>query len=188
MNCPPKVGHNFWGVFMKYSYEEKLSAVHQVVLGHHGVKTVARALGFHHEHLRRLVKLYEAYGAEGLRIRHGSYSLEFKLSVLDYMYKNHLSLKQAAVKFGIPSEGTLHHWSRLYTQEGVLGLSPKKRGRKKMKSPKEKKPKKPLTVEEQLRRENELLRAENALLKKVKALVKEQDARLPVGGPKPSKD
>jgi len=57
-----------------------------------------------------------------------------------------------------------------------------------MKSPKEKKPKKPLTVEEQLRRENELLRAENALLKKVKALVKEQDARLPVGGPKPSKD
>ena len=71
---------------MKYSYDEKLRLVLKVVSEYFGVTRVAKEHGMHHEHLRRWVKRYEAYGEDGLRMKPGSYSPEFKLSAVRYMY------------------------------------------------------------------------------------------------------
>jgi len=171
---------------MKYSYEEKLRLVLLVVCEQESVKQLAKSEGMHHEQLRRWIARYNAYGSDGLRSHRFRYSVDFKLSVLRYMHENHLSLKDTAVKFMIPAESTILKWDRLYTQEGLLGLSRDNRGRKKMKT-EPKRPKKALTVEEELRRDNELLKAENAYLKKLRALVEERIARESGSGHKPSK-
>lgn len=60
--------------------------------------------------VQRCMARYKQFGVEGLLIKHGTYSGEFKLSMIKYMHDNHLSLFQTAVKFGIPSDATLGKW------------------------------------------------------------------------------
>lgn len=40
-------------------------------------------------------------------MKHGSYTGTFKISVVEYMHDNHLSLSQTAIKFGIPQDNTV---------------------------------------------------------------------------------
>ncbi len=168
----------FGGAFFmaKYSYEEKLEAVQRVSEGM-SYAASAHILGTHKEHVRRWYQRYERFGPEGLIMTHGSYSGEFKLSVIEYMHKYHLSTKQAAVQFGIPTDVTVGKWERIYYEEGPQGLYRDKRGRKsKMSS---EKPKKKLSkqTEEDLIAEVQRLRMENEYLKKLNALVQERIAR-----------
>lgn len=67
----------------------------------------------------------------GLKLRHGSYSAEFKLSVLKHMHQNHLSLLETAVHFGIPGPFVIRQWERLYQNQGAEGLrrKPQRRSR-----------------------------------------------------------
>ena len=170
----------FGGAFFmaKYSYEEKLEAVLRVVEGGMSIKNSAKILGTAHEHVRRWVMRYEQFGPEGLIVKHGSYSGSFKVSVIEYMHKNHLSLSQAAVKFGIPSDATLGKWERIYYEEGPQGLYQDNRGRKsKMSSYKPKKKKLKKETEEDLIAEVQRLRMENEYLKKLHALVQERIAQ-----------
>ena len=104
------------------------------------------------------------------------------------MRKNHLSLLETAVKFGIARDWTVNQWNRIYTAEGVAGLYRDNRGRKKMKPTKPGKAQRPVRAEEQLLRENELQRAEVAYLKKLRALVEERIARESGKDVKPSKE
>lgn len=173
------------GCFMKYSYEEKLEAVRQVLDTGCSCRMVARQIGSEQKHIRRWVALYQAHGEAGLRIKRGSYSGDFKLSVIEYMYKYHLSLFETAVKFGIPGDSTVLQWDRIYREEGSPGLYRDNRG-------KMKKPKKPKTMitnsEKDIHKELEYLRAENAYLKKLRVLVEERIARESGKEHKPSKD
>jgi transposase len=75
------------------------------------------------------------------------------------------------VRFRIPDKGTLKKWVKIYDQEGAEGLSKENRGRQKFMP---RKPKKPMTREEQLLDELADLKAENAYLKKLHALVQSE--------------
>ena len=61
MNCTPKVGHNFLGLFMsgrrKYSYSQRLNAVFEIIEQHQSFRAVARSLETSHKHIRRWVAL-----------------------------------------------------------------------------------------------------------------------------------
>lgn len=174
---------------MKYSYEQKLSCVLRIVESYDSLAEVSREIGTHPEHLRRWVNLYEAYGEEGLRLKHGSYRGDFKLSVLTYKREKGLSLRETAVRFGIPNESIILSWERTYESEGASGLYRNNRGKMKKAKPEQpKKPPRPLTVEEQLRLKVEFLEAEVAYLKKLRALVEERVLRESGSAPKPSKD
>ena len=175
---------------MQYSFAEKLEAVLLVLCGGYAARAAARMIGSDQKHIRRWVGLYQSHGEEGLRHRFHAYSVEFKLSVLEYMRQNHLSLFATAVHFGIPQDSTILHWERLYRTQGIEGLTPKPRGRPPMNrdKPKAIKAKEPTTEHEQLLVENERLRAENAYLKKLRALVEERIARESGSEPRPSKD
>ena len=162
----------------KYSYEEKLEAVLRVVEGGMSVRTSAKILGTAQEHVRRWVMRYEQFGPEGLIIKHGSYGGAFKVSVIEYMHKNHLSLSQTAAKFGIPSDSTVGKWERIYYEKGPQGLYQDNRGRKpKMSLDKPRKKKLSKETEEDLIAEVQRLRMENEYLKKLQALVQERIAR-----------
>jgi transposase len=65
----------------------------------------------------------------------------------------------------------LKRWVKIYDQEGSEGLSRENRGRSKSMA---RKPKKPMTREEQLLDELADLKAENAYLKKLHALVQSE--------------
>jgi transposase len=162
----------------KFSYEEKLEAVLRVVNDHMSCKASARILGATNELIRQWVMRYNQFGTEGLLLKHGSYSGEFKVSVIEYMHANQLSMVETAIKFGIPSDSTVRKWARIYYEEGSQGLFKDNRGRKpKMNFKKNTKKSIDKQTEEDLIAEVQRLRMENAYLKKLQALVQERIAR-----------
>ncbi len=170
---------------MKYTKAEKHRAVLSVVESGLSVYDVAKTLGASHGLIQHWVGLYHHHGLSGLSMKAGSYSGEYKLSVLTYMQENHLSLRQTAAKFGIPAKSTVERWFDIYSKEGAAGLCRNDRG--KMKKPKPPKIPQDATSNDALLKELEYLRAENAYLKKLRALVEERIARESGKEPKPSK-
>ncbi len=161
----------------KYSYEEKLEAVLRVIDDGMSMYDSAKILGTGHEHVRRWVMRYEQFGPEGLLLKHGSYDGDFKISVVEYMHKHHLSISQTAVIFGIPTDNTVGRWERIYYEEGPAALRRENRGRSKKMKPKKPKNMNNIQQEEDLIAEVQRLRMENEYLKKLQALVLERIAR-----------
>ncbi len=161
----------------KYSYEEKLAAVELVVVDDFSTHEAAKISGIPRTPILRWVDRYKQFGPEGLLTKRRTYDGTFKISVIEYMHENHLSLCQTAVKFGIPTEVTVGKWERIYYEEGPHGLFRDNRGKKsKMNSDKPKRKIKKET-EEDLVAEVQRLRMENEYLKKLQALVQERIAR-----------
>lgn len=161
-----------------------MKAVMDMTEKHISHRTVAKMLECNHEVVRRWLKRYEQFGVEGLILKHGTYTGEFKQHVVEYMHEKHLSISETAVVFGIPSDTTLGKWVRIFYEEGPQALHRDNRGRKKsMTTDKVKKEKLNNKAElneeteEDLIAENQRLRMENAYLKKLNALVQERIAR-----------
>lgn len=116
--------------FMKYNYEIRLKAVKLVLEGGLSVREAGCHLGCGRSQVHLWVTLFERHGLTGLKLRHGSYSAEFKLSVLKHMHQNHLSLLETAVHFGIPGPFVIRQWERLYQNQGAEGLRRKPQRRR----------------------------------------------------------
>lgn len=161
----------------KYNYEFKLRCVEEVLKKHRSACSVATANGFDESNLRKWIGFYKRYGCEGLLPRNKqNYSVDFKVKVLHAIDHEFLSLKEACVKFNIPSDSVLIQWQRAYARDGSAGLVNKPRGRPAMNFKRaKKKSDKPLTREEELLKEIESLQAENALLKKFNALIQAKE-------------
>lgn len=160
----------------KYDEQFKLKVVKQYLAGQAGFKRVAQQHGLNHAMVRRWVSVYRLHGKKALRKKSTHYSAQFKLSVLQHMWRNKLSFNQTAAVFDIRSWANVGIWERQYHGGGLDALAPRPRGRvKKMpQSP----PSKPVELtpddqrtREQLLKENEYLRAELAYLKKLDALI-----------------
>ena len=140
----------------------------------------------------RLKCLWLQYQKEGISVLHRKpytqTSSVLKQQIVLDIEKNHLTLVQASLKYGV-SVARLEALLKIAREQGIDALLiTKKRGRPPgMGRPRKKKPEE-MTELERLREENEYLRTENALLKKVKALVEEREARLREIGQKPSKN
>lgn len=162
----------------KYSYEQKLNVVMGFLEKGLSHKASASLIGACKGDAQRWGKLYQEHGAEGLKSKRGTYDGHFKVSVIEYMHTNHLSVRETAAKFGIPGHMTVCQWECIYYEEGGDALFRDNRGKKKMGT--ERKPKKPVLdekVEEDLIAENQRLRMENAYLKKLSALVQDRIQR-----------
>lgn len=170
----------------KYDEDFKKSVVLDYLADGGGCKALATKYGVHHSQIRRWVESYRHNGDSGLIKKFSHYSAEFKLQVLERMWREELSFNQTIHLFNLRGGvGVVSSWQRKYYESGITGLIPKPRGRpKKMKLPTSPKssnvqPTEAKTLEE-LQRENEYLRAEVAYLKKLDALVraKQQTAQI----------
>lgn len=157
----------------KYDLAFKLAVVKAYLNGEGGYKALATRFDIADKStVRKWIKNYEIFGESGLvqSISRKSYSVQFKLDVLQYKLKTDESYLNVAIKFGINEPSVIANWLRAWQQNGTDGLS-KSKGRPTMsnKPKNQNKKDKKLTREQELERENELLRVENAYLKKLRA-------------------
>ena len=169
----------------KHNEQFKLSLVEQYLTVVEGLNSISKEHGIHHSMLKRWVQLYQVHGLTGLTKKHTHYNAEFRMKVLDHMYKHSLSYSKVAAVFNIRSVGCIGQWERCYHSGGIDALTPRSRGRPKTMSPSQD-PQAPLSVTEDLHSSEDLrsredlqaevnyLRMEVAYLKKLQALVQAQ--------------
>ena len=161
----------------KYDEIFKRSVVQDYLAGGGGYKGLASKYGVTSGQIRNWVGFYRLNGDKGLTKKFSHYSAEFKLHILEYMWREELSFTQTIHLFDLRGGGgVVSAWQRKYHEGGITALAPKPRGRpKQMKSLEPLKPiEKPTEAKtlQELQRENEYLRAEVAYLKKLDALVR----------------
>ena len=162
----------------KYSYEQRMKVVLEVIEKHLSYEAAGKQSGCGKTQVYRWVKRNERFGSDGLSLKHGTYTGDFKQHVIEYMHENHLSISETSVLFGIPTDSTVGKWEHIYYEEGPTAFYRNDLGRKismPFDKPKKQKPKN--EQEKALLAEIEQLRMENAYLKKLNALVQERIAR-----------
>lgn len=161
----------------KYDEQFKLKVVLDYLSERGGSRTVGFIHGVDASTVRKWVASYRIHGSMGLRRKGASYDVAFKLSVLERMRRDALSVRQTAALFDIRCAQHIVKWARQYDSGGLDALTAR-RGRPTTMTTKPPKPVDQPTEDErtlaQLRRENEYLRAENAYLKKLDALIQQK--------------
>jgi transposase len=169
----------------KYSEQFKLAVVKEYLSdSSDGYIAVARRHELtSHSIVQRWVRAYQHHGEAGLRRKSSTYTAEFKLSVLQHMWDNHLSVTQAAAKFDIRHHAMVGMWERAYRDGGVEALASRPRGRPKSMAttvPKsDSSPDDDQRSREELLAEVNQLRMELAYLKKLEALVQARPKQAP---------
>lgn len=126
--------------------------------------------------IRKWIAQYEEHGAAGLSTTHGTYTGEFKVSVVEYMHTTGVSIRSAAAHFNVPSPQTVSSWERIYYEQGKDALYEERRGRaNKLGTKRPRKPKADTEANEDLLAEIQRLRMENEYLKKLNALIQERE-------------
>jgi len=174
----------------KYSSAFKLEVVAYYGDGEHSYREVGLRFGLDYSMVRRWVASHAAHGVAGLARKHSHYDAQFRLSVLERIWKDGLSRRQAAALFDIRSVGCLSVWERQYERGVIEALAPRRKGRPpRMKTPEP--PPEPndpsadsAKSREELLAELAYLRMENAYLKKLEALTQ---GRRALSGRKPSR-
>ena len=172
----------------KHDYEALLKYMRMLEDGY-SINHICKMFGINHERLESRWLLYQQQGISALcRNKNIQASGELKQQVVLDLEKNHLTLVQASLKYGV-STGRLSVWLKVFREQGIDALLiTKKRGRPPgMGRPRKKKPEE-MSELELLRVRVRQLEIENALLKKVKALVEERKARLRAIGQEQSKN
>ena len=160
-----------------YSTELKLEIVQRYLRENIGYKTLAQEYSIGSKaDIQKWVLAYKAHGIAGLCTTHGTYTGDFKVSVVEYMYTHKTSIRDTAAFFNIPSPESVRRWERIYYEYGKEALYEERRGRAtKMGTKRPRKSKKNLETNEDLLAEVQRLRMENEYLKKLNALVQERE-------------
>ena len=160
-----------------YSSELKLEIVQQYLKGNIGLKALAEKYHVGSKAcIQKWLAQYQEHGEAGLCTTHGTYSGDFKISVVEYMHSTGASLRQTAAHFNIPSKESVSKWERIYCEEGRDALYEERRGKaSKMGMKRTKKSKKNIETNEDLLEEVQRLRMENEYLKKLNALVQKRE-------------
>lgn len=161
----------------KYSEEFKRAIIQEYLSSSDGFKVLGNRHGVHPSLIQKWINRHRHYGDAGLVSRgFNRFSPQFKLSVLERMWRESLSYSRAAIVCNVANGATISRWEKRYRENGLEGLAPPDHSKKGTMSKYTEPPCGPRTGEartlEDLRRENEYLRAEVAYLKKLDALVR----------------
>lgn len=160
-----------------YSTELKLEIVQRYLTGDIGLKPLAEEYHVTRGDIQKWRDVYLEHGSGGLCTTHGTYTGDFKVSVVEYMKSTGVSIRQTAAHFNIPSAPTVAKWERIYYEQGKEALYKDYRGRPKnmKKNISKSSKKKNVETNEDLLAEVQRLRMENEYLKKLNALIQEEE-------------
>lgn len=157
-----------------FKYSDKLKR--KVVLDYFNGTMGFRRLAAHHDvniqSIKRWVAAYRQHGMKGLRRKVTRYDAQFKLSALQHMWDNGLSMKQTAAFYNVRNPTSIGIWESRYRSGGVEALAKPHKHARLMKAPTKNpdvKPEAERTLEDVLK-ENAYLRMEVEVLKKLQAL------------------
>ncbi len=170
----------------KYTMDFKLEVI-QHYLTEHSYNNTANSFGIKRSIVQNWVRLYQTHGIDGIltRTSKASYSPAFKHTAVLQLLAGK-SIRTLAIELNISNHGLLYQWLKAYQTHGIMGLTPKPKGRRPMttstnKSDKAAKASKVVKTDKTLTNEHaELLRriqyleAENAYLKKLDALIRQK--------------
>ena len=88
-----------------------------------GHRALAAELGIPQATARQWARAYAG-------TRHHTYSYDVKLAVVKDRLENGLTVREAMIKYKIPSESSVKAWCRQYRESGESALVDKPRGRK----------------------------------------------------------
>ncbi|SFC43207.1 Transposase and inactivated derivatives [Bacillus sp. 491mf] len=162
----------------KFSESEKLAAVQRYVDGNESCKAIANALGMDKSDLLLFIKRYEYHGVKAFIKNYTTYSMQYKLDVLNYMSEHRTSIRETTAIFNLSTTKMIRTWKKQFESGGIEALEPKEKGHPSMNKETNKQTKKLLPAEgsiEALQVELERLRMENAYLKKLNALVQNKE-------------
>lgn len=114
----------------KYTTDFKLSVIARYQ-SNHSYKRTAQHFNLDHKTVELWVKLYQTHGIESIKRRHTKaiYDTDFKLSaVLELI--NGKPLRQLAIELNISNLALLSNWLKSYQSFGIMGFTPKPKGRK----------------------------------------------------------
>ncbi|OOS26077.1 helix-turn-helix domain-containing protein [Moraxella pluranimalium] len=161
----------------KYTIDFKLKVIDHYFSGH-SYHSTANSFGIKRSIVQNWVRLYQTHGIDGIRIRNSktSYSPEFKHTAVLQLLSGK-SMSTVATKLNISSPSVLFQWLKAYQTHGIMGLTPKPKGRQSMlktnKASQTSKPDEQKTHAE-LIAELQHLRMELDILKKLEALERQQ--------------
>ncbi|WP_434986990.1 IS3 family transposase [Vreelandella zhaodongensis] len=159
---------------MSNRYDEwfKLLVVQQCLQDVTSLREVARQHGLDPSLVRTWRDSYRQQGVLGLRKKYTHRSAAFKQQVLETMWQDGLSRRQAEALFDIRERGAIGRWERQYHSGGLTALETKRKGRHPMskKPPSSPPPPDDERSQEELLKELAYLRAENAYPKKARCL------------------
>lgn len=169
----------------RHPFELKLEIVNFVIEGKHSYKQASQKYHIHQEQIRVWCNLYRNSGKDGLKQKKiKKYDGNFKVSVVEYMYANHLSFEKTRMHFKLPSSTIIVLWKQMYDEKGrdyllnnrsiAVDSMRVKRNKRMRKSSKPNTSDLTNKSKEELLKEIEDLRMENDYLKKLDALVQKR--------------
>lgn len=165
---------------IKYTEQFKLKVVKHYLEGTKGYRLLSAHYGVASPHIRNWVSAYRIHGMEGLVRKRSLYDAKFKLTVLQHMWDNGLSNRQAAALYNVRNPTSVQRWETLYREGGIEALMPLK-SMPKIIAPTASPELKPAeeSTREELLKENTYLRMEVEVLKKLQALVQARKTPAP---------
>ncbi len=160
---------------VKFSLGFKKVVSEKYLEGELSLKSVARMYGISPCTVRKWAYAYREHGISILTGKKGRYSAELKLTVVKEVVDDVFSVREVAVKYGIPAFGTVCNWLEKYRKYGEDAFI--RKNKKSIPVPDKSAISPTLTKDE--REELEQLRVENAYLKKLKALVQQKTCSTP---------
>ena len=177
---------------IKYTQQFKLSAIQAFLERGYGFRFVAGQFRIDPSLLRRWVQAYRLHGEASFQRSGKDHTPAFKLSVLEHMWRERLSLRQTAAIFNLGQSTQIARWQSQYYSGGIEALKTGKKGQYTV-MPRPPKPSKKPAAAAPVRNEDlshaqlldklEWAEMEIAYLKKLKEL-REEKARLAEAGKK----
>ncbi|MFX2612005.1 transposase [Enterobacter mori] len=163
----------------KFSLEFKKEVSEKYLEDELSLKYVARMYGISPCTVRKWAYVYREHGIGVLTGKKGRYSADFELMVVKEIVDDCFSVRETAVKHGIPAFGAVCTWLEKYRKYGEDAFI--RKNKKNIPVPDKRViPAPTLTaLTENERDELEQLRVENDYLKKLKALVQQKTCSAP---------
>lgn len=99
----------------RISAEEKLIAVKRRLEGGESFEAIGNSMGVHHERIREWCRKYQSMGSDAfVRTKNNKYTLEFKITAVEYYLQGKGSLYDTCRIFNIPAQENLQRWIKRY--------------------------------------------------------------------------
>ena len=94
----------------KFTDIDKLNAVKRYLNGTEGQQTIADSIGVNKSVFLNWIQQYRHHGEKAFEKVYATYTLEYKLDVLNYMNEHGTSIRETAAIFNISASSTLTNW------------------------------------------------------------------------------